>query len=117
MAEHTTPGDNATDGALEARFDVVPGTGQQPAAVRAAGDIDLASAAAFQAALAEAAASADAITVDLTGVTYCDSAGIHVLFTAATHDRLTLIVPEAGPISTILTIAGLDKITTVVAAP
>jgi anti-anti-sigma factor len=117
MAEHSTSGDHTTDGELQARFDVVPGTGQQPAAVRAAGDIDLASAEAFQAALAEAAASAGAITVDLTEVTYCDSAGIHVLFTAATHDRLTLIISAAGPISTILAIAGLDKITTVVAAP
>jgi anti-sigma B factor antagonist len=117
MAEHNAPGDNTTDRDLQARFDVEPGTGERPATVRAAGDIDLASAAAFQAALAEAAASADQVTVDLTAVTYCDSAAIHVLFSAATQDRLTLILSESGPISTILTIAGLDKITTVIAAP
>jgi anti-sigma B factor antagonist len=113
MAEHTAPGHDA-DHELQARFEVVPGTGQQPATVRAAGDIDLACAAQFQAALTEAAASSGEITADLTAVTYCDSAAIHALFTAATHDRLTLIVPGAGPITTMLKISGLDKITTVV---
>jgi len=104
------------DGDPQARFDIVPGTGQQPAIVRACGDIDLANAAQFQAALAEAAATASEITADLTAVTYCDSAAIHVLFTAAAHNRLTLIIPETGPITTMLTIAGLDEITTVVTA-
>ena len=40
MAEHTAVGDGASDNTadddLQARFDVVPGTGQQPATVRAA---------------------------------------------------------------------------------
>ena len=54
------------------------------------------------------------ITTDLTAVTYCDSAAIHALFTAAGHSRLTLIVPETGPITTMLKIAGLDQITTVI---
>jgi len=46
-------------------------------------------------------------------VTYCDSAAIHVLLTTATHNRLTLIIPEDGPITTMLKIAGLDQIATV----
>jgi anti-anti-sigma regulatory factor len=50
----------------------------------------------------------------MTAVTYCDSAAIHALFTAAGHSRLTLIVPETGPITTMLKIAGLDQITTVI---
>jgi anti-sigma B factor antagonist len=120
MAEHTAPGDAAgsgpADGALQARFDVVPGTGQQPATVRAAGDIDLVSAAEFQAALTEAAAGSSEITADMTAVTYCDSAAIHALFTAARQGRLTLIVPETGPITTMLRIAGLDQIATVITA-
>jgi anti-anti-sigma factor len=115
MAEHSAPGE-AADSDLQARFDVVPGTGAQPAVVRAAGDIDLASAAEFGAALTEAAASSGDVTVDLTAVSYFDSAAIHALFTAATHDRLTLVVKENGPITTMLRIAGLDKITTVVTA-
>ena len=120
MAEQTGPGDAAGQGTassdLQARFDVQPGRGQQPATVHAAGDIDLASAAELRVALTEAAATSGEITVDMTAVTYCDSAAIHALFTAATHDRLTLVVPEAGPITTMLKIAGLDKITTIVTA-
>ena len=116
MADHTGPGDSTADGDLQARFDVVPGTGQQPAMVRAAGDIDLVSAAQFQAALTEAAATSREITANMTAVTYCDSAAIHALFTAARQNRLTLIVPEIGPITTMLTIAGLDLVTTVIKA-
>ena len=92
----------------------MPGSGQQPATVRAFGDIDLANAARFQAALTEAAATSSEITTDMTAVTYCDSAAIHALFTAAAHSRLTLIVPETGPITTMLKIAGLDQVTAVV---
>jgi len=118
MAEHTVPGDAAghstADGDLQARFDVVPGTGQQAATVRASGDIDLASATRFQAALTEAAATSSQITADMTAVTYCDSAAINALFTAAKHHHLTLVVPETGPITTMLKIAGLDQIVTVV---
>jgi anti-sigma B factor antagonist len=118
MAEHTAPGDAAdhdsADGDLQARFDIVPGAGQQPATVRASGDIDLANAARFQAALTEAAATSSEIIADMTAVTYCDSAAINVLFTAAKHNHLTLVVPEAGPITTMLKVAGLDQITTVI---
>jgi len=118
MAEHTAAGDGAgrstADDDLQARFDIVPGTGQQPATVRASGDIDLASAARFQAALTEAAATSSQIIADMTAVTYCDSAAINALFTAARHSRLTLMIPETGPITTMLKIAGLDQITTVI---
>ena len=108
MAEHTADGD------FQARFDVVPGTGQQPVTVRASGDIDLANAARFQGALTEAAATSREITADMTAVTYCDSAAINVLFAAAKDNRLTLIVPKTGPITTMLKVAGLDRITTVI---
>jgi anti-sigma B factor antagonist len=99
---------------VEARFDTVPGSGPQPATVRASGDIDLANANRFHAALTEAAAISGEITVDMTAVSYRDSAAIRVLFVAARHSRLTLIIPEIGPITTMLRIAGLDQITTVV---
>jgi anti-anti-sigma factor len=100
----------------EPRFDVVPGSAQQPAIVRAAGDIDLTTAPQFQAALTEAAATSGEITADLTAVTYCDSAAIHALFSTARHSRLTLIIPEDGPITTMLRVVGLDRITTVITA-
>jgi anti-sigma B factor antagonist len=118
MAEPAAPGDSGTDGytdrELQPRFDVVPGTGSEPPTVRAAGDIDLTSAPRLQAALSEAAAASGEITVDMTAVTYCDSAAIHALFTTARRSRLTLIIPEHGPITTMLKIVGLDRITTVI---
>ncbi len=111
MSEELTHG---TADYLAPHFDVVPGTSQDPAIVRAGGDIDLASAGQFQAALTEAAATSGEITADLTAVTYCDSAAIHALFTVAGHKRLTLVVPAAGPITTMLKVAGLDQVTTVI---
>jgi anti-sigma B factor antagonist len=118
MAEHTAPsnaaGHNTADGDVEARFDIMTGNGQQPATMRASGDIDLANADRFHAALTEAAAISSEITVDMTAVSYCDSAAIRALFVAARHSRLTLIIPETGPITTMLKVAGLDQITTVV---
>lgn len=117
MAEGTV-GDTASsrtaDDGQQACFAVAPGTGQQPAIVHATGDIDLATAVQFQAALTEAAASSSGeITVDMTAVTYCDSVAIHALLTTASRNRLTLIVPEAGPITTMLRIAGLDQVAAV----
>ena len=115
-AEHTAAGHSAADDGLQARFQIVPGTGRQPATVRAAGDIDLTSAAQFRAALTEAAITSREITADMTAVTYCDSAAIRVLFDVARDNRLTLIVLESGPITTMLKIAGLGQITTVMTA-
>lgn len=118
MTEHSAPGDAAGHGSADpdpqARFDIVTGAGQQPALVRAAGDIDLNSAPQFEAALNEAAATSSRVTADLTAVTYCDSAAIHVLLTMAGRTLLTLIVPDRGPITTMLKITGLDQVASVV---
>jgi anti-sigma B factor antagonist len=83
--------------------------------VWAAGDIDLTNVGRFQAALDIAAAAAAAFIVDLTAVTYCDSAAIRALFIAARQARLTIRVAAAGPINeTLLRVSGLDQIATVV---
>ena len=66
-----------------------PPTNAGPAIVWAAGDIDLTNVGLFQAALDAAAAAAAAFTVDLTAVTYADSATIRALITAARQTRLT----------------------------
>jgi len=108
-------GQSSATGDLQPRFDVLPGTGQQPATVRAAGDVDLTSAGRLEAALAEAAATSGEIIADLTAVTYCDSAAIRALFAIARENHLTLIVPENGPVTTMLRITRLDKATTVIA--
>lgn len=46
-------------------------------------------------------------------VTYCDSTAIRALYTVVDEVGITLIVPERGPIGTLLRITGLDQATTV----
>jgi anti-sigma B factor antagonist len=85
---------------------------EQPV-VTASGDIDLANVNEFQVVLNGAAANSDAITVDLSDVSYCDSAAVRALFAVAATTKLGLIVPAAGPIITLLSISGLDRVATV----
>ena len=87
---------------------------EQPPVVIATGDIDLANVNEFSEVLDRAAASSDAITVDLSDVTYCDSAAVRALFAVAATAKLALIVPATGPILTLLSISGLDRVATVV---
>jgi anti-sigma B factor antagonist len=108
MAEPTADDDP------QARFEVMPGNEQRPAMVRATGDIDLTNASQYYAALTEAAATSSEITADLTAVTYCDSAAIHALITVASRTALTVVIPETGPITTMLKIAGLEQVATVI---
>ena len=114
MTEPTGPAGMSSDADLQPSFEVCPGSEQHAATVRAAGDIDLMSAGQLQAALTEAAGTASEITADMTAVTYCDSAGIRVLFTTARSSRLTVILPASGPITTMVRLAGLDQVATVV---
>ncbi len=86
---------------------------EQPPVVTATGDIDLANVNEFQDVLNRAAADSDAITVDLLDVSYCDSAAVRALFAVAATTKLGLIVPATGPIMTLLSISGLDRIATV----
>jgi len=87
---------------------------EQPPVVIATGDIDLANVNEFSEVLDRAAANNDAITVDLSDVTYCDSAAVRALFAVAATTNLALIVPATGPILTLLSISGLDRVATVV---
>jgi anti-sigma B factor antagonist len=86
---------------------------EQPPVVIAIGDIDLANVNEFQVVLNGAAADSDAITVDLSDVSYCDSAAVRALFAVAATTKLALIVPATGPIITLLSISGLDRVATV----
>ncbi|MDT7729777.1 MAG: hypothetical protein QOK45_30 [Mycobacterium sp.] len=84
-----------------------------PLVVTASGDIDLANVNEFSDVLTGAAAGSDAITVDLSDVSYCDSAAVRALFAVAATTKLGLIVPTTGPIITLLSISGLDRVATV----
>jgi anti-anti-sigma factor len=77
--------------------------------VTVAGEIDMSNAGRFRDALALAAAAVDggSFVVDLTGVEYLDSAGVHALFAHASRIRLI-----AGPLlEPVLTVSGLSGIT------
>ena len=114
-AQHRPAGSSAPASGPQARFEFLPAGERGPAIVRAAGDIDLTNVGQFQAALDQAAATADAVTADMTAVTYCDSAAIRALFLAAREARLTIVVAAAGPINeTLLRVSGLDQIATMV---
>ena len=80
--------------------------------VTVAGEIDMSNADRFRDALglaAAAAADGGSFVVDLTGVEYLDSAGVHVLFAHAARIRLI-----AGPLlEPVLTVSGLSGITSV----
>ncbi|MCB0924104.1 MAG: STAS domain-containing protein [Mycobacterium sp.] len=97
-----------------AAFAVRPSTGDDPPTVVVSGDLDLANAPQFEEAMAGALAGATALTVDLTGVTYCDSAAVRALFASAAATELTMLVRKAGHITTLLGISGLDRVATVI---
>jgi anti-sigma B factor antagonist len=74
------------------------------------GEVDLASAPAFRAALAESAAPPDvSLVIDLREVGYLDSAGIEVLFDQARQRWIELVVRPNSPIIRVLEISGLAQ--------
>ncbi|OBB70517.1 STAS domain-containing protein [Mycobacterium sp. 852014-52144_SCH5372336] len=95
------------------QFRLEPGGAEAPPVVTAVGEIDLANVDEFSDVLTRAAEDNSSVTVDLTGVTYCDSAALRELFSVAANAKLELVVPTNGPITTLLGISGLDKVATV----
>jgi anti-anti-sigma factor len=100
----------------ESQFRLMSSNGGLPPVVVATGDIDLANVNEFQDVMAAAASSADVITVDLSQVSYCDSATVRALFSVAANTKLNLIVRTKGPITTLLSVSGLDRVATITAA-
>ncbi len=86
---------------------------QQRPVVTAVGEIDMANVDEFEESMAHAATGASAITVDVSGIRYCDSAAIRALFAIAATTALNLVVSQTGPIKTLLNITGLAHIATV----
>ena len=98
----------------QARFAVRHASDGQPPVVSVTGDIDLANVEEFERSLTKARNGSPALTVDLTRVSYCDSAAVRALFTLAAKAELTMIVKPTGHIATLLGISGLDRVATVV---
>lgn len=78
----------------------------------AVGEIDMSNAADFRGALAQAGAAGASFTVDLTGVDYLDSAGLTALLPYAPRIR----VVATAVLAPVLSVSGLDPVTTVVPA-
>ena len=87
--------------------------GAEPPRVSASGDIDLHNVEALQRLILDA--GSPALVVDLSAVTYCDSATLGVLLAAAKTTRLTLVVPAGGTTHRLITLTGLDRVANVVA--
>lgn len=98
----------------QARFAVTLASDDQPPVVAVSGDIDLANVEQFEAAMTKARNGSPSLTVDLTDVSYCDSAAVRALFALAADSQLTMIVKSTGHITTLLGISGLDRVATVV---
>ena len=92
---------------------LVAGTGEGGDRVlTATGEIDMSNAAEFGAALDRELGARTAVTVDLTGVTYLDSAGVAVLFDRAEGHDLRLLAPRL--LDRVLRVSGLAQVTKVV---
>lgn len=98
----------------QGRFTVTLASEDRPPVVTVVGDVDLANVGEFQTAMANAADGAPELTVDLSGVSYCDSSAVRALFALAATTKLTMIVSSTGHIKTLLGISGLDRVATLV---
>lgn len=81
--------------------------------VTVTGQVDLATAEAFQQALDHAVIGRKRLTVDLADLGFLDSAGIKVLFDLAARVDLHVIVNPDSIVSTTLKICGLEETTTI----
>jgi anti-anti-sigma factor len=75
------------------------------------GEVDLANADEFGAAISTAQQKGGDVIVDLSACTYMDSSGLRVIATAykSIEERLRLVVPNGGSVHRIFEIAGLSK--------
>ncbi len=97
----------------EAQLDVTVDKARRPPLVTVVGEIDLANVEEFRSSLTDAADGAPAITVDLSRVSYCDSAAVRALYATAAATVVTLIAPTTGPMQALLSVTGLDQVVTV----
>jgi anti-sigma B factor antagonist len=91
---------------------LVPGPGGEGDRVlTVTGEIDMSNASEFGSALDRELETGAAVTVDLTGVGYLDSAGVAVLFDRADAHELRLVAPAL--LARVLQVSGLARVTKV----
>ena len=81
--------------------------GGEAVLIAAVGDIDLATAEEFAAALRSRAETADGIVLDLRGVQFIDSSGLRVILIAAQDfgERLATVIAADSPVSMLVDLA------------
>lgn len=81
--------------------------GGEAALIAPVGDIDLATAEEFSAALRSRAEGADGIVLDLRGVRFIDSSGLRVILVAAQDfgERLVTVIAADSPVSMLVDLA------------
>jgi anti-anti-sigma factor len=90
--------------------------GDEACVVHVRGEIDISNAPRLLATIEDALPNeTPVLTLDLTGTTYLDSAGVQLLFVLAERlkDRrhqLRLVVPEESPVRAVLELTGLPKL-------
>ena len=107
---------------LAADLEVVAEPGVDGARVRLNGELDLSSAPAFAARLAELeAGQPDLLEIDLRGLTFMDSSGLAELFGANRRARerggRIVIVKDHGPVERVLNLARVEDVIDVVDLP
>lgn len=84
--------------------------------IAVSGEIDLANASAVEAEIRDAVSDQPkAVSVDLTGITYMDSAGVRILFALASRLRtlrikLDFIVPLDSPTRRLIELSGFESL-------
>jgi anti-anti-sigma factor len=97
-----------------ARVEVEPG--EETCVVRVRGEVDISNAQRLLREIEDALTNeTPTLTVDLSGTTYLDSAGVQILFVLAERlkDRrhqLRLVVPEGSPVRSVLELTGLETL-------
>ena len=88
----------------------------QPALVQIVGGLDLSTVVRWEAEVGKAAAASRTVVLDLSGVDFLDSAGVHGLFRMlaaldAQGKRLVVVAPRGGRVRRLLEILDLPTIT------
>ena len=84
-----------------------------PPRLRVAGEIDLSNVERFRQSLSTGAPAGSALIVDLTGISYIDSAGISALFERARRGGLEIVADEDSVVAPLIRITRLDQLAVV----
>jgi len=86
--------------------------------IRAAGEVDLSTAAALTRELAAARVEAETVLLDLSGVTFIDSTGLHLLLDESRRSAVTdwsfFVVRPSGAVRRLIEISGTADLLTVI---